>query len=270
MTLDQESGWYDINLTFTVTSDLSLLKLFHIYDKVQYDGGYTAQNVGGNRDTHTSFYHLKLEVAEVATAWTKSSYDATLEYDSGINRDYILNRLALLDTDGIYLQNNQLLIRASGIKTGVITSQNENIKINLDTGKFFANVFDLRAAIKNKPSADSTTSIILSNTTEYSKDGDDNYFFVGVWGGGKDSYIRLANDGTLRISTSNFTLDKDGNVSITGNITAKDGKTFHLRSDNTLDYWDVENKKPKNQRTLLLKNTTTKNKNSSYFFVGEL
>jgi hypothetical protein len=49
----------------------------------------------------------------------------------------------------------------------------------------------------------------------------------------QESYIRLAEDGTLRIKTPNFNLDKNGNVSIMGNITAKGGKNFNLRADDT-------------------------------------
>jgi hypothetical protein len=145
--------------------------------------------------------------------------------------------------------------------------------VNVESTNLRSNNFDLRAKVKDSPSEGKNTSIILSNTTEFNTDGKDNYFFVGVWdsqASKEESYIRLASDGTLRIKTPNFSLNKDGDVSIVGNITAKGGNTFHLRADNTLDYWDSEKKKPKNQRTLLLKNATMENKDSSYFFVGEL
>ena len=53
----------------------------------------------------------------------------------------------------------------------------------------------------------------------------------------------------------------------TGDFNAKQ---FLLRADNPLDYWDTNNTRIKNQRTILLKNNTSEAKNSSYFFVGEL
>lgn len=187
-----------------------------------------------------------------------------------------------LTSNGIYLnsspenytnEEDQYYFKIGNDKSYIHCNKNGELVVNVRDAEIYSNNFDLRAQVSNSPSQGKNTSIILSNTTKFNMDGKDNYFFVGVWdsqASNQESYIRLANDGTLRIKTPNFSLDKSGNVSIVGNITAKGGNTFHLRADNTLDYWDSEKKKPKNQRTLLLKNTTTENKNSSYFFVGEL
>jgi hypothetical protein len=41
----------------------------------------------------------------------------------------------LLDSDGIYMSDNRLLIRASGLKTGIITSVNNNMMIDLNEGE---------------------------------------------------------------------------------------------------------------------------------------
>ena len=248
------------------------LNSFKIYqDKIDKDGN-TIQEWTGR-------YENPFKISEQGQVLLKNGRDGmAIDLQNGHIDAYNFR----LTSGGIYLnsspenyanEEDQYYFKIGNDKSYIHCNKNGELIVNVESTNLRSNNFDLRAHMNDSPSQGKNTSIILSNTTEFNTDGKDNYFFVGVWdsqASNQESYIRLANDGTLRIKTPNFSLDKSGNVSIVGNITAKGGNTFHLRADNTLDYWDSEKKKPKNKRTLLLKNATTENKDSSYFFVGEL
>ena len=180
-----------------------------------------------------------------------------------------------LTSSGIYLnsspenysnEEDQYYFKIGNKASYIHYDKQGQLIVNINNAHIQSNQFDLRATINNKPSNDQNTSVILSNLTPFNIDGKDNYFFVGVWdksGSAKESYIRLANDGTLRIKTPNFSLNKDGDVSIMGNITAKGGKIFNLRADKT---FEVQGNNV--TRTILLANDPASYGWQSYFYVG--
>jgi hypothetical protein len=62
----------------------------------------------------------------------------------------------------------------------------------------------------------------------------------------------------LKIQTPNFTLSENGDVEVKGSITAKGGKSFNLRADDT-----------ENNRTVLLANDPNTHGWQSYFYIGD-
>jgi hypothetical protein len=79
----------------------------------------------------------------------------------------------LITDDGIYFSDGKLLISASGIKTGVITSKNNNMTIDLDDGEIVCNTFRLRAST---PISTYTRWLVLDNNPT----GTSSYFYVGT------------------------------------------------------------------------------------------
>lgn len=189
--------------------------------------------------------------------------------DNSFNYEKVFNRL----TDngnikGIFMQNNQLYINANYIKTGVITSENNNMTINLNNGEISAKSFSLdstyldiskegkitatEADIKGKITATSgefTGSISGSKISGGTITG-------GTISGGSISGATISG-GSLSISSSgaSFSVNGDGvltakgcyiegngtfggtitsnNANITGGY-LKVGNNFEVKSDGTL------------------------------------
>ena len=242
--------------TFYVESAKSIKSIFHIYDTSDGETGDNAYS------SSTHFHHLKLEYGSWATPWDPDVEDDGLtQY---LNQKKIFNSLTNNGkAKGIWMDDydsdgtTDLYINADYIATGVISSSGDTgMTINLDDGTINSQKFKLRSWAGNTKNYG---GVVINNEPEPGA----SYFLVGNGLDNDSSYVQFYKDsstknGILKIQTPNFTLNENGDVEVEGSITAKGGKSFNLRADDTA-----------NHRTVLLANDPSTHGWQSYFYIGD-
>ena len=190
--------WNRIEIIFDLSDKTNVEPWLYIQDYIDDHGHRSA----------TYFRELKLEEGSVASPWCRSEADAS--------QVEMINWLTNNGTaDGIYLNNNNLYINASAIKTGIIKSKTGNAQINL-----VEDSFKLRADnYLNEEKTEKRIVLLTNQTVENSP-----YFAVGKWiNNTMSAGIRYGVDNKLTILTDNFKVYSNGDVNVTGVINATSG-----------------------------------------------
>lgn len=204
---DAYEKWHYFTCPFEIKDNEKVINMFHIYDKVKPVQIQPAFFDEVDSENSTYFYHLKLEKGSLSSDWCFSDLDIKNNADAQLNRTNILNKLNLVkDTDGIYLENGSLVISASGITTGIITSKDQKTVIDLDNS-----TFQLRS---DNPIDNNNKRIVLLTNK---KVNGSSYFAVGQWENDIMKYgIKYGVDQKLMILTNNFKINADGSGVIAG------------------------------------------------------